>query len=271
MMVTMMTYRAIACRRIICTVIVLNFILQIRAFVIHDHQKVTTISAKSSALYGTLYWTGDAKASITIDHHETILSQKRQQNTTAIQQQNLDHLSVQDWLNDPMASNVALLGTPDVEPYKSDRNKFQCRQPLIDFLGFALQPVFVNQIDRSSGRGRVTVSIIDAKTEVITNGSKRAEIANTAIQRVMKDSKFHGRSVIKATSSGERPVLSIDLSLTLRVELPPLLIVPPGFNTIGSSIIEKTSQSRSKQLLQELKRNYVEWVMENVDETTINI
>jgi hypothetical protein len=270
MMVMMMTFRAIACRRIICTVIVLNFILQISAFVIHDHQKVTTMSTKSSALYGTLYWTGDAKASITIDHHKTILSQKRQQNTTAIQQQNLDHLSIQDWLNDPMASNVALLGTPDVEPYKSDRNKFKCRQPHIDFLGFSLQPIFVNQIDRSSGRGRVTVSIIDAKTEVITNGSKRAEMANTAIQRVMKDSKFHGRSVIKATC-GESPVLSIDLSLSLKVELPPLLIVPPGFNTIGSSIIEKTSRSRSKQLLQELKQNYVEWVMEKVDETTINI
>mmetsp|Transcript_15617 Transcript_15617/g.27126 ORF Transcript_15617/g.27126 Transcript_15617/m.27126 type:complete len:288 (-) Transcript_15617:333-1196(-) len=195
-----------------------------------------------SRLFGTLSWSGDAKASIVVK--ETKSSQG-------------NGLSIQDWLDDPTASNLALLGTPDVE----ERNDglFHCRQPGIDFLGLALQPIFVNKIDRTKN-GTATVSIMDAQTEIKGGNSGRtANLANNAIQGIMQDSKFQGRSVIRANDK----TLSVDLTLTLNVSLPPFVLLPPGFNNMGIAIIKRTGQARSKQLLQDLHRNYQEWVVTN--------
>jgi Protein of unknown function (DUF1997) len=202
-------------------------------------------SSSSTQLKGTLSWSGDANASIdlkdTVSQHEG--------------------LSLRDWLDDPKASNRALLGTEDVE--EGPNGAVVCRQPSVDFLGLALRPVFLNKISRTQS-GSATVTIIDAQTEVDgTGGGRTSSIAGNALRNIMQDSKFQGRSIIRTHDDHK---LSVDLNLTLNVALPPFMLVPPGFNSMGSAIIRRTGMTRSKQLLNDLRKDYQEWVQSKQQE-----
>ena len=210
----------------------------VTAFAATVDRKSTTKS--STKLRATLSWSGDATASLELDNNDNAAQ----------------GLSIRDWLDDPAASNIPLLGTDDVE--RNRDGNFVCRQPPIDFLGVALQPVFVNKISRSRP-GCATVSILDAKTNVKGGpGGSRTSMAGSAIQSLMQDSQFQGRSVIQANDSSNR--LTVDLNLTLNVKLPPFMLLPPGFNSMGSSIMKRAGKARSRELLKDLQRDYQQWV-----------
>jgi hypothetical protein len=227
----------------------------------------TTIPITTTSLAGTLSFSGDSSATL------EFLAEPS---------------SVQEWLQSP-ASDFYLLGTTDAtqqqqrttaadDPNHDDDEKvvvlWNCRQPRINFLGLDVVPVFVCQLERSSST--TTVSIVQARTEIFngddtvddnssTSSTSTSNRANHLVASVMERSTFVGNSVIRASSSatntnGASCQLSVDLSLTLQVPLPPYVLLPPGFNSLGSVIVRRTGRSRTKQLLQTLKQAYQEWV-----------
>ncbi|KAG7350627.1 DUF1997 domain containing protein [Nitzschia inconspicua] len=219
-----------------------GFPLFVAAFAATIDRIHTSESSSPTRLSGTLSWSGDANASI--DLEEEAISNER-------------GLSIRDWLDDPNASNRALLGSDDVE--ERPNGAMLCRQPTVDFFGMALRPVFLNKISRTKS-GSATVTILDAQTEVDgAGGGRTSNIAGNALRNIMQDSKFQGRSIIQTHGENDNK-LSVDLSLTLNVALPPFLLLPPGFNSMGSAIIRRTGQSRCKKLLRDLQRDYQDWV-----------
>jgi hypothetical protein len=216
-------------------------------------------------LGATLSWLGDAQASVEIPPTGT---------------SSPTDPSLQEWLGTPAASDLALLGTPEPTPRRGGSGGdgstvFECRQPVVDFLGLELQPVFLHEIDRrpppppetDDGRGGaatvVTVTILEARVEIPPS---KPNLANRGVRRIMEQAQFQGRAVITAVpASGPRTndppplLLSVDLTLTLTVELPPYLPVPPGFNRIGSAIMRRAGTARSQQLLEDMKQHYENW------------
>lgn len=168
-----------------------------------------------------------------------------------------------EWLlRHPTSSDKVLLGTDDYRP-RSD-GMYDCIQPGVDWFGTELLPVFVNRIDRSeAGAGAVTVRIVEARSDIRSGGGGPA---GSVIQSVMKSSKFVGRYGVAwrasqrgRTSRRDGWILSADLALTLSVPVPPLLPLPPGFNSIGSTIVKSTCKSRVEENLSNLRDAYVEW------------
>lgn len=153
-------------------------------------------------------------------------------------------------------SDKYLLGT---ETYKKrDDGLWDSHQPIIEFIGLSLRPVFVHRLDRKPPSG-VSVSIVDARTDIVKNPNSRA---NRAAASVLKSSSFIGEGVISTKPGAESGAceLSIELSLTLQIALPPFLLIPPGFNSIGSAIVRRAGRSRTKQLLKGLQAAYdKEW------------
>jgi hypothetical protein len=105
------------------------------------------------------------------------------------------------------------------------------------------------------------VTIVEARTDI-----EKHNRANQAVARVMKQSQFTGKSVIRAVegstsrqgSTTSTCHLEVDLSLTINILLPKFLLLPPGFNMIGSAFVGWTGQSRTKQLLEDLRDAYQE-------------
>jgi len=84
----------------------------------------------------------------------------------------------------------------------------------------------------------------------------------------VKLSKFEGRNVITYSTTGydeddaqEGYGYALDgtLNLTLTINLPSFLPLPPGFNTIGSKIVQSTCKGRLKQNLKEISDAYLKW------------
>ena len=160
--------------------------------------------------------------------------------------------SVQDFLQSP-ASDLYLLGTDS--GVKRNDGLWDCQQPIIDFLGITLQPVFVNRLDRQPDF--VSVSIVDARTNILKNPQS---LGNRAVSNLMSNSKFIGKSIISAKSlphTNDSPGCQVELKLNLTLEIPlptvMRLLLPPGFNSLGSAIVRKTGNSRTKKLLKDLE------------------
>ena len=144
---------------------------------------------------------------------------------------------------------------------------WECRQSNIDWFGMTLVPIFTNVIERSestthtsSCSGTVVISIIDAKTEVQNGGRLGGTLASA-----MKRSVFEGRYVVfwreeHGSHESRRYTLEGDIELGLTINLPPLLPLPPGFNSIGSRIVERTCRDRLRQNLRDVSEAYVDWV-----------
>jgi len=58
--------------------------------------------------------------------------------------------------------------------------------------------------------------------------------------------------------------LTLSVSLTLIIDLPPFLPVPPCFNSIGSRIIKSTCRKRLDQLAIDMRDAYLEWANEQL-------
>eukprot|EP00429_Kryptoperidinium_foliaceum_P032127 CAMPEP_0176135512 /NCGR_PEP_ID=MMETSP0120_2-20121206/68748_1 /TAXON_ID=160619 /ORGANISM="Kryptoperidinium foliaceum, Strain CCMP 1326" /LENGTH=253 /DNA_ID=CAMNT_0017471229 /DNA_START=45 /DNA_END=806 /DNA_ORIENTATION=+ len=166
---------------------------------------------------------------------------------------------VQKWLSTPSASDVHLLGSIDAT--QKDEGLWECLQPRIDFMGLDLQPVFVHRISRRESASRntgshlVEVQVIDSRTDILGTGN-----ANQAVGSLMSKAKFSGQSRFRVQEHRRTAtVMEVDLKLGLHVPLPPFVLLPPGFNSIGSSIIKRTGRSRTEKLLRDLERAYFEW------------
>lgn len=138
---------------------------------------------------------------------------------------------------------------------------WECRQASVRWFGMEVAPIFINRIDKNPSEKTVVVSIIDARTEV-EQGGRLGNVLASAMQR----STFSGRNAItwkeyaSDTAGGARSCdLEGNLKLTLTITLPPFLPLPPGFNTIGSKIVERTCTERLRQNLSELSDAYLIW------------
>ena len=157
-----------------------------------------------------------------------------------------------------------LLGTSDLER-KMD-GLWHCRQPKVDFIGLDLVPVLVNDltvlrnnesidIDAAS----IHVKVVDSYTELQSNGRSSRLVA-----KLMEKAIFGGSSRLEILSNqnggddGQQFALSLTVALTLSVPLPPLLPLPPGFNRIGSRIVQSTVTQRTAKTLQMLVECYQE-------------
>jgi hypothetical protein len=159
--------------------------------------------------------------------------------------------SFEEWMQSS-ASDRGLLGAKAAK--QRPDGLWDCSQPEIAFFGLDLVPIFVNKIDRTPTA--VIVSILQARTDVLDGR------ANLAVAAIMEKSTFVGKSVIKTRRIGKTNSVSVDLTLTLQAPLPPFVLLPPGFNSIGSAIIENTCRTRTSSFLEDLKKSYREWARE---------
>ena len=205
------------------------------------------LSKHSTQLFGTIRFVGSANA---------------RHSTPPINNCNDENKSLSTFLS-TSASVPALLGTEISRCRKIDEESemevWECRQATVAWFGMTIAPVFINQIEKKTDEESVIISIIDARTEV----EKGGRLGNTFIS-AMKRSKFEGRNVVTwkerdTTSSDQIFALEGSLTLTLTIDLPPFLPLPPGFNIVGSKIVERTCSDRLKLSLQNLSDAYLHW------------
>ncbi|KAL3936389.1 MAG: hypothetical protein SGBAC_008280 [Bacillariaceae sp.] len=145
---------------------------------------------------------------------------------------------------------------------------FECKQPVVDFMGLKLQPVFLSKVLRVA-QGHVVVSLEDSRTDIVKASRNPA---NRALTSILESSTFEGESVFRVRPSSttlsdeddtidgdENCMLSIELRLTLIIPLPSYMPIPPGFNSLGSAIVRQTGKSRTKKLLERLQEAYYDY------------
>jgi len=179
--------------------------------------------------------------------------------------------SLPRFLNNPACNTALLGGSPNrsIDMLKDHKNNIVWRveQPTITILGSSLLSYFVSKIDRASmDDAKLIVSIVDATTEVIANdeNSRTANSSASVIQKIMKRSSFLGDATYtwkKRAGNPDAWILKAHLNLVLKVDLPRFLLVPPGFNKIGSAIVNKTCKKQIEQSLKEMNIAYLEWVL----------
>lgn len=203
---------------------------------------------RSSSLFGKIRFNGSAVS--------------RLDTTSIIANIEDEDKSLSNFLTSP-ASDTVLLGTPNIAKLNDDEENgvlWECRQGNIDWFGLQLVPIFINRIQKDPSSRNVVISITDATTEV----EKGGKIGNT-LASVMKKSKFDGRtSITWAEQNNGATVMEGNLKLTLSIDLPSFLPLPPGFNAIGSKIIESTCKERLTQNLSGISDAYVIWATPEV-------
>eukprot|EP00568_Trieres_chinensis_P001298 CAMPEP_0183312246 /NCGR_PEP_ID=MMETSP0160_2-20130417/40912_1 /TAXON_ID=2839 ORGANISM="Odontella Sinensis, Strain Grunow 1884" /NCGR_SAMPLE_ID=MMETSP0160_2 /ASSEMBLY_ACC=CAM_ASM_000250 /LENGTH=269 /DNA_ID=CAMNT_0025477063 /DNA_START=53 /DNA_END=859 /DNA_ORIENTATION=+ len=167
-----------------------------------------------------------------------------------------------------------LLGSEDFAPLDDGGSIWDCPQAPVEWFGLDLAPVFINHIDRDEARARVMVTIVDARSEFGESGGKVSDI----VGGLMKRSTFDGKSVFawedvmswhpsndKVDIEGRGWTLNADLSLTLKVPLSRFTPVPPGFNSVGSRIVQRTCRKRLERTLEDLREAYFEWARQPLE------
>ena len=104
---------------------------------------------------------------------------------------------VQEFLQSD-SSNAYLLGTDDitcqddnVHP-NDDSPMFECKQPILEFMGLKLQPIFRHKLYRKPNQ--VTASIEEGSKAEIVEHSKHP--AKRVISSLVHDATFVGESVV---------------------------------------------------------------------------
>ena len=177
-------------------------------------------SPSETQLFGTIRFVGDASARL--ETPSTTLGDQDEDN------------SLSAFLTSS-ASDGVLLGAKKGAGAISECTKmdadggsgelWECRQASIDWFGMTLTPVFTNRIEKNESSQNVVISIIDAQTEVQQGG----RLGNT-LASAMKRSEFEGRNAVSWTENGSSQSYTLDgnLKLTLTINLPPFLPLPPG-------------------------------------------
>lgn len=181
-----------------------------------------------------------------------------------------DDKSLSKFLATP-ASDPVLLGTKANvgRAVRIDNNQsssgelWEVAQGSIGWFGMSLVPIFVNKIKKNiaRGSGHVVVYIIDAKTEVESGGGSR--FGNT-LASIMKNSMFEGMNSVawnEQNNDTDAQIYALEgrLELTIEINVPRFLPIPPGFNAIGGKIIERTCRTRLKQNLIDISDSYSLW------------
>jgi hypothetical protein len=207
---------------------------------------------------------GNANARLSIPSSPTISINNNVDNSNDKE----NRKSLSKFLTSP-ASDTVLLGKTStctrIEDEKSTNQGeggelWECRQASVAFFGMQISPVFINRLVRSTTMNEVTITLLDSTSEV-----EGGRLGNT-LASVMKKSKFDGRNTItwKELDQEEKMIhLEGKLNLTLTITLPPFLPLPPGFNAIGSKIVERTCAERLKQNLVEVSDAYQLWTRED--------
>ena len=204
----------------------------------------------STSLAGTIRFVGKASTSVSGD--AILLSNNDEGN----------YKSLSNFLSSD-ASNKILLGTENIKLISSAAAGdaiYECTQGSVAWFGLTLIPIFINRIDRctsgSQEEGKVTTSIEEARTEVQGGG------LGNALASAMKRSVFEGRTIVSWKEGKSSYHIEGDLVLNLTIKLPRILPLPPGFNAIGSKIVERTCRERLKQNLVDIEAAYIEWAEE---------
>lgn len=130
----------------------------------------------------------------------------------------------------------------------------ECRQKsLTDFLGLTLTPIITSRITKSVDEGGLVVDILDARTEV-----SEGRIGST-LRRLLERATFVGSNRVSWTEHGGGYRLVARMDLLITVDLPPLLPLPPGFNSLGSRIVRSQSRGRLQESVDDIARAYREW------------
>ena len=219
-------------------------------------------ASSSTALFGTIEFAGNANASY--DTPSLVIQASQGNNEDGDK-------SLPKFLTTP-ASDSVLLGTETstrIEDDGTNGELWECRQASIGWFGMTLSPIFINRIERNPSSDNVVVSIIDARTEV-TKGGRFGNTLASAMQR----SKFEGRNAISwNVIDGDTSSYTLEgsLKLTLTINLPPFLPLPPGFNTIGGKIVQRVCKERLKQNLREISDAYMVWTTQKQSTTVTGV
>lgn len=157
-----------------------------------------------------------------------------------------------------------LLGTSDISQV-SEEGLYKSVLPSISWFGIDIVPTFFQRIkvDKDDESIQVKISIEDSVVDLLgsDDGNKSNSFGTSLVQRVMKKCSFTGgnsMSCIKYNLDGmDHLELSSELTLSLAVPLTSrLMILPPGFNTIGNKIFQNEAEKRVKDSLLNLVEEY---------------
>lgn len=178
---------------------------------------------------------------------------------------NADHTSKSfpEWLRHE-TSDIALLGTTEASRQSDSDGQilWDCPQPPIHWFGTNIKFSLINRIERLHHERMVSVSIIDTKmisSSVLLDGQRRRRPVDLLFP-IIEKSSFSGGTILSWKPVDRSSwLLTANLQLTLDVPLSKLLLLPPGFNTVGSRIVTRTCASRLLGTLENLKDSYWQW------------
>jgi hypothetical protein len=160
------------------------------------------------------------------------------------------------------------LGSDEVS--KTGDGTYKAVLPSISWFGMELVPTFFQRIsirgeendEDNNDTDTVIVKVSIEDSEV--NAQKNSRMSGL-VEKMMKTCSFQGSNEVKCTRvdghDGEKQwMLTSDFTLNLQVPLGSrLMILPPGFNTIGSRIVKSTVEKRVKENLLKLAEGYHEF------------
>ncbi len=158
-----------------------------------------------------------------------------------------------------------ILGSEDIT--KQSDGTYQSILPSISWFGLEVEPRLVNRIsyseitkgdtDTASG---LQLSVCIENSSVELRGENGRERTDGLVANIMKKCSFRGGNQIQLCRSDEEDnvwELSSNLSLMLTIPLGSrLMLLPPGFQSIGSRIVRATCDKRVKENLAKLKEEY---------------
>ncbi len=165
-------------------------------------------------------------------------------------------ISLPKWLASKK-SHCHLLGSDKVT--QTGQDTYKATLPSIKwFAGMEVTPTFFQTISIHGGRNNkdgtdnliVKVSIEDSEVK-----AKNSSRIGGLVEKLMKSCSFQGQNIVKCTKvrgvNGEKQwLLTSEFTLNLQISLGSrLMILPPGFNAIGSKIVKSTVEKRVKENL----------------------
>ena len=129
---------------------------------------------------------------------------------------------------------------------------------------------------------KVQVEIKDSKIDLKNNEQNVGRAANL-MKKMMETCQFKGINTLtcrrlenkhqnsqkNSDASDEVEVweLTSDLIMELKIPLPvsKLIVLPPGFNTIGSRIVRTICNERGKLFLKEIRTQYLNWLLKSTE------
>lgn len=168
--------------------------------------------------------------------------------------------SLSTWMLSHELSDPFFLGSSNYQ--KRSDGSYDAFQPTVDWFGLELMPIFVIQVKRDGEEQTVAAMIKEARNEIV--GKNKDSVTGRLVARVMGGSTFQGGNTVHWSESESKDgwIVQADLSLTLSIQLPRYLPLPPGFNAIGSRIVKSTCKSRLKKFVVHLQEAYLEWAEE---------